>query len=218
MAKIGRTWWGQRFIEALEGFTDSGRLQRGKGYSGDRRILGFGIAKGMVTATVRGNANLYYGVHKKPRYKTKIRMAPIPSGDWTKAIAHLGSNAALVSKLLMNEMPDSIDDAFADVKLHLLPRSYYRLASQLDSDPCPTIRAARPLARAAALGLERKTPGYGSGYPDSQGVHSPHPSGILFHPPVGRDLDPGTTTPSGRGKNAYRVISTRPRPPRCPPF
>jgi uncharacterized Zn finger protein len=159
MTKLGKTWWGQRFIEALEGFTDTGRLQRGRGYSGDSRVLDFGIADGTVTATVRGNVNPYYGVYKEPRYKTRIQMAPIPAKGWTKAIAHLGSNAALVSKLLMNEMPDNIDDAFADVKLHLLPRSrkdfaltdcscpdyanpckhiagvYFRLASRLDSDP-----------------------------------------------------------------------------------
>ena len=112
-----------------------------------------------MSATVRGNVNPYYGVYKEPRYKTRIQMAPIPPRDWGKAIADLGSNAALVSKLLMNEMPDNIDDAFAGVKLHLLPRSrndfaltdcscpdyanpckhiagvYYRLAHQLDSDP-----------------------------------------------------------------------------------
>jgi uncharacterized Zn finger protein len=159
MARLGKTWWGQRFIEALEGFTDSGRLQRGRSYSGDSRILAFAIADGLVTAKVRGNINPYFGVHKEPRYKTRLQMAPIPARDWNKAIAHLGSNAALVSKLLMNEMPDNIDDAFANVKLHLLPHSrkdfvltecscpdyanpckhiagvYYRLAGQLDSDP-----------------------------------------------------------------------------------
>jgi uncharacterized Zn finger protein len=157
--RLGRTWWGQRFIAALEGFTDSGRLQRGRAYSGDRRILDFAIADSTVTATVRGNVNPYFGVYKEPQYKIRIRMTPIPTAGWNKAIAHLGSNAALVSKLLMNEMPDTIDDAFADVKLHLLPRSrqdfaltdcscpdyanpckhiagaYYRLAGRLDSDP-----------------------------------------------------------------------------------
>jgi uncharacterized Zn finger protein len=159
MASLGKTWWGQRFIAALEGFTDSGRLQRGRGYSGASRILAFAIADGLVTATVRGNVNPYFGVYKEPRYKTRIRMAPIPPKDWDKAVAHLGSNAALVAKLLMDEMPDKIDDAFAGLKLHLLPRSrkdfaltdcscpdsanpckhvagvYYRLAGQLDSDP-----------------------------------------------------------------------------------
>ena len=159
MTSLGKTWWGQRFIEALEGFTDSGRLQRGRGYSSERRILAFAIADGLVSATVRGNVNPYYGVYKEPRYQTRIQMAPIPPKDWGKAIAHLGSNAALVSKLLMNEMPDNIDDAFASLRLQLLPRSrkdfaltdcscpdyanpckhiagvYYRLAGQLDRDP-----------------------------------------------------------------------------------
>ena len=159
MAKLGKTWWGQRFIAALEGFTDRGRLQRGRGYSGDSRILAFAVSDGLVTATVRGNVNPYYGVYKEPRYKTRIQMAPIAPKDWDKAIAHLGSNAALVAKLLMNEMPDDIDSAFAGVRLHLLPASrkdfaltecscpdyanpckhiagvYYRLAGQLDRDP-----------------------------------------------------------------------------------
>ena len=38
MSKYAKTWWGQRFIEALEDFTDSGRLQRGRSYSTDNRI------------------------------------------------------------------------------------------------------------------------------------------------------------------------------------
>jgi uncharacterized Zn finger protein len=159
MAALGRTWWGQRFIAALEGFTDRGRLQRGRGYSGESRILAFAIKDGLVSATVRGNVNPYYGVYKEPRYETRIRMTPIPSAEWAKAIAHLGSNAALVAKLLMHEMPDNIDAAFASMRLHLLPASrkdfaltdcscpdyanpckhiagvYYRLASQLDRDP-----------------------------------------------------------------------------------
>ena len=159
MTTLSKTWWGQRFIAALEGFTDRGRLQRGRGYSSDSRILAFAIADGLVTATVRGNVNPYFGVYKEPRYQTRIRMAQIPPKDWGKAIAHVGSNAALVARLLMNEMPDTIDAAFADAKLHLLPRSrkdfaltecscpdvanpckhiagvYYRLASQLDRDP-----------------------------------------------------------------------------------
>ncbi len=35
-----RTWWGQRFIAALEQFTDGARLARGRGYANSSRILG----------------------------------------------------------------------------------------------------------------------------------------------------------------------------------
>lgn len=159
MTTLGRTWWGQRFIAALEGFTDSGRLQRGRSYSGDSRVLAFAIADGLVTATVRGNVNPYYGVYKEPRYQTRIQMTQIPTKDWDQAIAYLGSRADLIAKLLLHEMPDGIDEAFAGLNLPLLPRSrkdfaltacscpddynpckhiagvYYRLAAQLDRDP-----------------------------------------------------------------------------------
>ena len=159
MTTLGRTWWGQRFIAALEGFTDSGRLQRGRSYSGDSRVLAFAIADGLVSATVRGNVNPYYGVYKEPRYQTRIQMTQIPAKDWDQAIAYLGSRADLIAKLLLHEMPDGIDEAFAGLKLPLLPRSrkdfaltacscpddynpckhiagvYYRLAAQLDRDP-----------------------------------------------------------------------------------
>ncbi|EGV29556.1 hypothetical protein ThidrDRAFT_3293 [Thiorhodococcus drewsii AZ1] len=159
MATHGKTWWGQRFISALEGCMDAGRLQRGRGYSGDSRILDFGIEKALVKATVRGNVNPYFGVYKEPQYKTQIRLTPIPDQDWDKAIAKIGANAALVSQLLMGQMPDRIDQVFAGMHLHLLPLSrndfaltqcscpdyanpckhiagvYYRLAGMLDGDP-----------------------------------------------------------------------------------
>jgi len=159
MARPGRTWWGQRFLEALEGFTGAGRLQRGRSYAGPGRLLEFGIEKGVVSATVRGNINPYFGVYKEPRYQSRIQLTPIPAQDWKTIIAHLGSRAGLVAKLLMDEMPDNIDEVLAGVDRHLLPASrkdfkqtkcscpdyanpckhiagvYYRLAAELDRDP-----------------------------------------------------------------------------------
>ena len=115
MSNPSRTWWGERFLDALEGFTDSGRLKRGHGYSGDSRILEFAIADGLVTATVRGNVNPYFGVYKEPKYKTRIRMTPLAASDWAQVIARIGSRAGLVARLLMNEMPDDIESVFAGV-------------------------------------------------------------------------------------------------------
>jgi uncharacterized Zn finger protein len=54
-----RTWWGQRFIAALERFTDAARLARGRGYAGSDRIKSWKLKKGEVSARVRGNANPY---------------------------------------------------------------------------------------------------------------------------------------------------------------
>src|SRR5947209_3364181 len=158
MAQFSRTWWGQRFIAALEEFTDPARLGRGRSYASGGRILDYTLDNGTVTARVRGSINPYFGVYKEPIYTTSITIKAISSADWKKAISQIASRADLVTKLLMNEMPDTIEDAFSGLGLHLLPHSerdfktscscpdyanpckhiagvYYVLAAELDRDP-----------------------------------------------------------------------------------
>ncbi len=158
MARFTRTWWGKRFIEALERFSDSARLGRGRSYARNGKVLNFHLEKGSITAKVRGSINPYFGVYKEPLYKTDITIKAISKKDWTKVIAHISSKASFVSKLLMNEMPDTIENAFSDLSLHLLPHSrkdfethcscpdwanpckhiagvYYLVAAEFDNDP-----------------------------------------------------------------------------------
>lgn len=158
MGQFSRTWWGKRFIDALEAFTDPGRLGRGRSYAVNGRIRSYTIADGTVTAKVRGSVNPYFGVYKEPLYDTEITITPIKPADWTKIISKISMRADLVTKLLMNEMPDAIEDVFTSLGLHLLPHSqrdfetdcscpdysnpckhiagvYYLLASALDNDP-----------------------------------------------------------------------------------
>jgi len=158
MAQFSRTWWGQRFIAALEQFTDPARLGRGRSYASGGRILDYTLANGTVTARVRGSINPYFGVYKEPIYRTSITIQAITAANWAKAIRQIASRADLITKLLMNEMPDTIEDAFSRLGLHLLPHSesdfvtdcscpdwanpckhiagvYYLLASALDRDP-----------------------------------------------------------------------------------
>jgi len=158
MTQPGRTWWGQRFLEVLESFTEPGRLQRGRSYTGPHRLKKFTTKDGVVTATVRGNVNPYYGVYTEPQYQVNITLKQFPEQEWNRAIATVAKRADLVIALLMHEMPDNIDDAFGDLDVHLLPRResdfatsctcpdyanpckhvagvYYRLAADLDQDP-----------------------------------------------------------------------------------
>ncbi|EDN70096.1 SWIM Zn-finger [Beggiatoa sp. PS] len=158
MAKFSRTWWGQRFIEALEAFTDTNRLGRGRSYARNGKILNYEVNDGKITAKVRGSINPYFGVYKEPRYKVSIEIKQISAQHWSKTIKYMGSKASVVSKLLLNEVPDNIEDCFVDSNLQLLPHSskdfkttcscpdyanpckhiagvYYLVASQLDEDP-----------------------------------------------------------------------------------
>lgn len=158
MSSFSRTWWGQRFIEALESFTDPARLGRGRSYARGGKILEFEVTKGKIAATVRGSVNPYFGVYEEPRYQTEIAIAPIAAKDWSKVIQQLATKASWVAKLLLNEVPENIETSFAGVNQHLLPHSSqdfetfcscpdysnpckhiaglcYRFAVELDEDP-----------------------------------------------------------------------------------
>ncbi|HWE64650.1 MAG TPA: SWIM zinc finger family protein [Chloroflexota bacterium] len=158
MAAFSRTWWGERFLTALEAFTDPDRLARGRSYARGGKIKEYKIANGKVTAKVRGSINPYFGVYEEPLYTTTIAITQIAADQWSAAIARIAASARLVTQLLMNEMPDTIEEVFAGLGLHLLPHSqadfttkcscpdyfnpckhiagvYYLLASALDEDP-----------------------------------------------------------------------------------
>ena len=158
MAPFSRTWWGQRFLEALERFTDPARLGRGRSYANNGRIVEYKVANGAVEAKVRGSINPYYGVYKEPIYRITIKITQISADNWSRTIQRIASRADLVAKLLQQEMPDPIEEVFAAEGLHLLPHNrkdfvtqcscpdyenpckhiagvYYLLAAALDHDP-----------------------------------------------------------------------------------
>ncbi|MBH8551907.1 SWIM zinc finger family protein [Nostocaceae cyanobacterium CENA357] len=158
MTKFSRTWWGDRFIKALEDFTDDNRLKRGRSYATGGKVLSFDIDQNRITARVKGSINPYFGVYKEPTYNINIEIKPIAKTSWNEAIKKLSSKASIVSRLLLNEVPENIEDTFSRLGLHLLPHSskdfttkcscpdyanpckhiagvYYLVASQLDNNP-----------------------------------------------------------------------------------
>jgi uncharacterized Zn finger protein len=158
MAQFGRTWWGQRFLTALEAFTDPGRLTRGRSYATNGRVANYAVMDGIVKAKVRGSVNPYYGVTEEPIYRIRIAITQFPAADWSSVIGRIAARADLIAKLLQQEMPDQIEEVFAAEGLHLLPGSeddfdtdctcpdwdnpckhiagvYYLLAAALDRDP-----------------------------------------------------------------------------------
>jgi len=177
--KFSRTWWGQRFIEALEAFTDTNRLGRGRSYARNGKILNYEVNEGKITAKVRGSINPYFGVYKEPQYNVSIEIKPISAQQWSKAIKQMASKASVVSKLLLNEVPDNIEACFAKDS-QLLPHSskdfkttcscpdyanpckhiagvYYLVASQLDDDPL-LLFELRGLSRKQLQGELAKSP------------------------------------------------------------
>ncbi|MEB3231341.1 MAG: SWIM zinc finger family protein [Leptolyngbyaceae bacterium] len=158
MDQFSRTWWGKKFIGAIEKIVDSGRLSRGRSYARGNKVKSFTIKNNVVNAKVRGSVNPYFGVYKEPLYDTKIEFETISRAKWNKVIEAIASKASLISRLLLNEIPDNIEASFKPLDVNLLPASrkdfktscscpdysnpckhiagvHYLIAAELDNDP-----------------------------------------------------------------------------------
>jgi uncharacterized Zn finger protein len=143
MAGFTRSWWGDRFIAALESFTELGRLGRGRSYARGKKVKSFSINGNRIKAQVLGSVNPYFGVYQEPIYNIMIQIKPIPKEEWTSAIQLLASKASMVSKLMLNEVPDDIETVFEHLSLNLLPQSYRDFTTECScpdySNPCKHI-------------------------------------------------------------------------------
>lgn len=143
MAQLSRTWWGQKFIAALASFSSESRLSRGRSYANGNKIKHFEIIEGSVVAHIRGSVNPYFGVYEEPLYTTAIDFQPISKAKWAAIVALMATKASLISRLMLNEVPESIEEAFAPLGLGLLPTGSKDLDTHCScpdwSNPCKHI-------------------------------------------------------------------------------
>jgi uncharacterized Zn finger protein len=145
-----RRWWGERFWAVMESIGVARRLERGKRYARAERVLTVNIEPGLVTADVQGS--------RYEPYHVELTLRVFTDEEWERAVEALASQALFAAKLLSGEMPENIEDVFAEIRLPLFPAStrelkmactcpdevspckhvaalYYVLAERLDEDP-----------------------------------------------------------------------------------
>jgi uncharacterized Zn finger protein len=147
---IGETWWSKRWIQVLESLGMGARLNRGRSYARRGQVISIDIQKSAVEAEVQGSRPIPYSI--------TIGLIPISDQDWDKVTAVMASQAIFAAKLLSGEMPQNIEQAFAEAQVSLFPKSgkdlitdcscpdyanpckhiaavYYILAENFDADP-----------------------------------------------------------------------------------
>jgi uncharacterized Zn finger protein len=112
---IGEQWWSRRFIAVLESWGMSGRLQRGRSYARRGQVMEFSLTTGKVTARVQGS--------RPAPYKVTITVLPLTSAQWRSVESRLAAQALFRARLLAGEMPQEIEQVFADCGTPLFPRS-----------------------------------------------------------------------------------------------
>jgi uncharacterized Zn finger protein len=117
---IAQTWWSGRFIAVLESIIVGGRLERGRNYARRGQVLAMDVTAGLVTALVQGS--------RVQPYRVRIGLGAFGQPEWAAAERALAGSAWYSAKLLAGEMPDDIEDVFADLGLALFPASAAELS------------------------------------------------------------------------------------------
>jgi uncharacterized Zn finger protein len=139
MKKAGTTWWGQRWIEALENVLrgDSARLARGRTYARAGRTHDLVVKGGKVTAKVTGS--------RATPYKITIELTELSAPVWKKAIDGLARKAQFSAELLAGQMPQAIDEVFVEAGVSLFPKQRADLKTSCScpdwGDPCKHVAA-----------------------------------------------------------------------------
>jgi uncharacterized Zn finger protein len=147
---FGQTWWGGKWIAALERLVNPGRLQRGRSYARKGQVLNIDFTGDRVESSVQGS--------RKEPYKVSVEIKSIADKEWENVIGVMASQAIFAAKLLAGEMPQHIEEAFSAARVALFPARtadlrtecscpdyanpckhisavYYLLGEQFDADP-----------------------------------------------------------------------------------
>jgi len=147
--EIGKTWWSRRWLDTLQSYGWSNRLERGKRYARMGQVVSFKLSEGRVESLVQGS-------QRKP-YRVTIEVRPLPAPKWSEIASAMAAQAVFASKLLAGEMPVNVEEAFSRSSTTLFPTKreikmdcscpddanpckhiaavYYILAEEFDRDP-----------------------------------------------------------------------------------
>jgi uncharacterized Zn finger protein len=134
---FGENWWAKRWIAVLEGFNMGARLTRGRSYARKGQVISIDIDRGVVSAEVQGS--------RVQPYHVSIKVKTLSKAKWGKLAGILAKQALYAAKLLAGEMPDEIEDAFAEAGLSLFPEKRSDLKTDCScpdwANPCKHIAA-----------------------------------------------------------------------------
>ncbi|MGI0052844.1 MAG: SWIM zinc finger family protein [Thermoplasmata archaeon] len=139
--EFARTWWGHRWIEALEGFGWTERIARGRAYARAGQVLGLKVRPGGAQARVQGS--------RPTPYRVRIAVRPFPDTTWSRVLRRLRARAEVAAALLAGDLPESVEATFRESRVSLLPARDRELESDCScpdwANPCKHIAAVHYL-------------------------------------------------------------------------
>ena len=140
--RFGLTWWGQRWIAALEalGAVYANRLPRGRTYARKGAVSQLELRAGQVTARVAGS--------RSQPYRVRLQLPAFDDATWQHIVQALAGQVRHAAALADGRMPDDVDDTLAEVGVSLFPTA----GELVTACSCPDV--ANPCKHIAAVHYE----------------------------------------------------------------
>ena len=129
---FGLTPWGRAFIEAMEALGDKGRLDRGRAYAGNDKVVALRIDDGKVKARVEG--------HYRPFYKVEIAFPPFSATEKARLLDIVSADPLALERIELGDFPECLLDDIGEAGIRLFPRRWSDMKRSCDcpdsGDPC----------------------------------------------------------------------------------
>lgn len=124
--KITKTWWGEKWLDALKGVDFSNRIPRGKTYANTGKVYDILINDNLALAKVKGNYRSYYNV--------SVEFRQFSQKEKNIIIKTIYENPSITSALLNHKLPVELYDLLLKNGVNVFPTSHHDLNTSCN---CP---------------------------------------------------------------------------------
>jgi len=136
-APLASQWWSRRFTTVLESYGLGPRMERGRRYARGGRVQELTVKAGRIEARVQGS--------RAVPYRVSIRSESPTEGQWRELETAMAARLGWTAQLLNGEVPQDLEEAFAEVGVPLFPHRWndldVRCGCPDDAEPCKHIAA-----------------------------------------------------------------------------
>jgi len=111
--RTGGSWWALRWSQSVHGIQVGKRLDHGRSYARQGRVIELELEKGAAHSLVQGS--------RDAPYRVRMHFAQLTPLEWKKVVNGLGQHPEIGRGLFRGEVHRAVEAVFAELGLALLP-------------------------------------------------------------------------------------------------
>ena len=124
--QFAKTWWGEKWLNALEGVYLTNRIGRGRTYANTGRVFDINISANAATAKVKGNYRNHYDV--------VVEFNEFSEKQKDKILEIVYKNPSVLAALLNHKLPEELYYKLINEGINVFPTSHQDMHSSCN---CP---------------------------------------------------------------------------------